>query len=233
LNDRADHRYYSVEMPNHTDILSLPQQGVADLWQIPLDGSARAELSILSPEECARHRRLRGARRDQFALAHGAMRRIIARYMSCPPKALALSAAAGRAPSVKGVRLSLSHCPDLALLAVSAGVVGVDVEQLAVAQDEDLADVADLTLSPRERTAFQRLSEVQRPRAWLRSWTRREAVVKARPGVLSERAISELDVSESPVLDLALQDLDVGPAHVAALATSSPTPMVVLREWDT
>lgn len=220
-------------MPNHIESLDLPQPDGADLWRIPLDGSVRAELSILSPEERARHRRLRGARRDQFALAHGAMRRIVARYMSCAPKAVALSAVAGHAPSVKGLRLSLSHCPDVALLAISTSAVGVDVEQLAIAQDEDLADIADLTLSPREYTAFQRLSEAQRPRAWLRSWTRREAIVKARPGALSECAISELDVSESPVLDLALRDVDVGPAHVAALATSSPTPTVMLREWDT
>jgi 4'-phosphopantetheinyl transferase len=231
LNAHADHRYYLDEMLAHLDSLSPPQPGVTDLWRMPLHGSTRAQLAILSPAERARHHRLHGPRRDRFALAHGAMRRILARYMGCRPEAVALWAPAGRAPSVHGLRLSLSHCPDLALLALSADAVGVDVEQLAIAQDEDLSALAELTLSPRERAAFQRTSEADRPAAWLRAWTRREAVVKARPGALSDLAISELDVSETPVLDLALQDLDVGPAHVAALATTAPTPQVVLREW--
>jgi len=219
-------------MFTHADPLSPPRPGVTDLWRMPLHGSAQAQLAILSPAERARHRRLRGPRGDRFALVHGAMRRVLARYMGCRPEAVALLAPAGRAPSVYGLCLSLSHCPDLALLALSVDAVGVDVEQLAVAQDEDLAALAELTLSPRERAAFQRVSEAQRAATWLRAWTRREAVVKARPGALSDRAISELDVSETPVLDLAVQDLDVGPEHVAALASIAPTPHVVLREWD-
>jgi 4'-phosphopantetheinyl transferase len=196
---------------------------------MPLNRDLERHLRLLSPTELARFGRRRGAQARRFAVAHGTMREVLGGYLGCTPDSVLMSARYGEPPQTAGLQVSLSHSEDLGLLAVSQSAVGIDVEDVAASGDSDLTDVAELTLSPRELTLLGHASEPERPREWLRFWTRREAVLKAKPDALADRAISELDVSRDTVLDLSVGDLDVGDQYVAAVASGLLEPNVVWR----
>jgi phosphopantetheinyl transferase len=206
------------------------RHGTVDVWPMPLGGSAERHLRVLSPTELARFGRRRGAQARRFAVAHGTMREVLGRYLDCAPRDVPVSARYGEPPQTAGLRVSLSHSEDLGLLAVSQSAVGIDIEDVVASDDRDLADVAELTLSSRELALLGHTSELERPRAWLRFWTRREAVLKAKPDALAGRAISELDVSRDTVLDLSVEDLNLGPQYVAAVASGLTEPNVAWRE---
>jgi 4'-phosphopantetheinyl transferase len=213
----------------HPDTRSL-RPGIVEIWPIPLVGDTERHIRTLSRTERARLRRRRGTDADRFAIAHGTMRQVLGRYLGCAPAAVPLRARHGEAPQTPGLRLSLSHSEQLALLAVSNSTVGVDIEDLAASEDSGLTDVAELTLSPSELAALEQTSPRERGRAWLRSWTRREAVLKAKPDALTDRSISDLDVTRDTVLDLSVGDLDVGPRYVAAIASGLSEPNIVWKE---
>ena len=197
---------------------------------MPLVGDVERHLRVLSPTEHARFGRRRGVEAHRFAMAHGTMREVLGRYLGCAPEAVPLRARHGEPPQTKGLRLSLSHSEELALLAVSNSAIGIDVEYLLASGDSDLRDLAELTLSPRELAALEHTSAQERPRTWLRAWTRREAVLKAKPDALTHRSISELDVSEDTVLELSVGNLDVGPQYVAAYASELSEPNILWKE---
>ena len=213
----------------HPDRRSL-RPDIVEIWPIPLVGDTERHIRTLSRTERARLGRRRGTDADRFAIAHGTMRQVLGHYLGCTPAAVPLRARHGEAPQTPGLRLSLSHSEEFALLAVSNSTVGVDVENLAASEDNDLTDVAELMLSPNELAALERTSPRERGRAWLRSWTRREAVLKAKPDALAERSISELDVTRDTVLDLSVGDLDVGPQHVAAVASGLSKPNIIWKD---
>ncbi|MGA2163951.1 MAG: 4'-phosphopantetheinyl transferase superfamily protein [Solirubrobacteraceae bacterium] len=220
-----------IEMLKTISWMAVLDQGVVDVWRIPLDGAVERHLRVLSAAERARVERRCGLQRDRFVIAHGAMREVLGVYLNCAPAFVPLTVRHGEPPRTLGLKISLSHSEDLALLAVSRATVGVDVEHVSAAQDGDLDEVAELTLSPGELAVFRGSRMVDRPRVWLRSWTRKEAVVKAHRDALAERAISDLDVLEGTVQHLTVEDLDVGPRHVAALAAAQPPRQIVLRAW--
>jgi phosphopantetheinyl transferase len=230
LNVDEDQRYLPFEMPETYVRQTVPPPGSVDLWTLSLSGDVEGRLHVLSVAERARYARRRGTDARRFAIAHAAMREVLGQYLGCTPAQVPLSARYGEAPRTRRLHLSLSHSEELGLLAVSEAAVGVDVEDAQASDNDDLTDVAALTLSPQELSRLARVSAADRPRTWLQAWTRREAVLKARPGALDHRAISELDVSENTVLDLHLEDLDVGPKYVAALASGVAAPNVVWRE---
>ncbi|WP_307813194.1 4'-phosphopantetheinyl transferase superfamily protein [Streptomyces sp. N35] len=73
------------------------------------------------------------------------------------------------------LHFSLSHTHGLALIALAATPVGVDVEALPGART--VADVAS-TLHPDERGFLAQLPAEERPFAFARCWTRKEAYLK-------------------------------------------------------
>ncbi|MGH3168070.1 MAG: 4'-phosphopantetheinyl transferase family protein, partial [Trebonia sp.] len=102
-----------------------------DIWSVRLDGPLPdGAWTTLSDAERERARRLRapGWRHD-FVLSHYATREILARYTGTDPAALVFQHGARGKPKAAGLaEFSLSHTDGLALVAVSAAEVGVDVE---------------------------------------------------------------------------------------------------------
>ena len=216
-----------------SDTLRVPDPGAVELWLVPLDGDEAPHAALLSAPERARLARRRGAARRQFAISHGAVRRIVAAYQGCVPAAAALTAAYGLPLQADGgLELSLSHCDDLALVAVACTPVGVDVEALNRVDDDDLEDLAELALSHVELAAFHAASQRRRPRSLLRSWTRKEACLKARGEGVGDVALAEIDVSRDVVGGLTVVDLDAGPQHMAAVAVACASAQVTWREFD-
>ncbi|MCR4514912.1 4'-phosphopantetheinyl transferase superfamily protein [Aeromicrobium sp. 50.2.37] len=142
-------------------------------------------------------------------------------------------------PGEPALGLSLAHAGGLALVAVVQGArVGVDLELLGT----DVEHLADVALGPRDAPA-------PTPSELLRTWTRKEAVLKA-VGVGLAVDPSELAVSGAhdpaelvswSVVDVAdprpVHLVDLGPAHgvpagvVASLAVTGTSrgPDVVVR----
>ncbi len=211
--------------------LARPTARDVHVWRVELRGDSDRYVASLSAAERVRHARLRHERRDQFAISHGAVRQVLGAYLGRDARDVPLDAASGRPPSVPGLELSLTHCDELALLAVAVGPVGVDIEALNRVEPRDLRELADTTLSAAELTQFLLTPADQQVRAWLRSWVRKEAVLKSRGVGIGGRPPRELDVSLDRVDEVTIVDIDIGPAHVGAAAITPPAERIVLRDW--
>lgn len=172
--------------------------GVIHLWTVRLDAPARAAgaAGVLSREELWRSYRFRHTRdRERYIAAHAALRNILAAYVGASPEALRFRRGEWGKPYLDlphAPSFNLAHTGELALLAVARdGEVGVDVER--VSPVPDCLDLARAYLSVRECEHLTALPDTERSLAFLRCWTRREAVVKA-TGLGLSIPIDRLDV---------------------------------------
>ena len=162
-----------------------PPPDVIRLWQWDLDAPGagdEADRAILSPEERARADRFvvpHGARR--FTAGRARMRRILAAVVGMPADALLLSVGTNGKPLLHGApEFNLSHSGAVALFALAAFPVGVDIERIRPVD----RGVAELVFSASE---LEEWGAAGRHEAiFYRGWTRKEAVLKARGGTLAE-----------------------------------------------
>ncbi|MEO7361247.1 MAG: 4'-phosphopantetheinyl transferase superfamily protein [Gemmatimonadaceae bacterium] len=160
------------------------------VWRIPLDRSDAADehLPVLSDDERERVRRFYFPHHGRrYAIAHSALRHILAAYADVDPRALQFSTGEHGKPAflTGGVidpatmHFNLSHSGDLALLAVAShGAVGVDVEQWR--SNVQHLEIAERFFSPYERDALQSLpNEEAVLRGFFSTWSRKEAYLKA------------------------------------------------------
>ncbi|MFD5187621.1 4'-phosphopantetheinyl transferase family protein [Streptomyces sp. NPDC058357] len=160
--------------------------------------------AVLDEEERARAAGFhRSEDRDTYAVAHFALRLVLGSLLGVAPAAVPFTRRAcpgcggphGR-PGVQGdpLHFSLSHSGHLGLVAVAAAPVGVDVEKTAGA--ETTGRIVP-RLHPTERAELDTLPESERPRAFTRTWCRKEAYLKGIGAGLS-RPLSEDYVSATP-----------------------------------
>lgn len=202
---------------------------------------------LLSADERQRAARFRFDRhRRRFIVAQGALRTLLGRYCSTPPKRLVFEYGPKGKPSLVGepdLHFNVSHSSERAVFAVSRrGPLGIDIELLRDLADAD--DIAERFFSAAEVESYRRIPGDGRQRAFFNCWTRKEAFVKA----LGEGlflSLDRFDVSLAPddapqVLAIegdgqlgrewSLTALDVGDDFAGALATRwRPSP---IRAWD-
>jgi 4'-phosphopantetheinyl transferase len=224
-----------------------------DIWSVPLDGSLPdGAWAVLSDAERERARRMRPpAWQRDFVLSHYATREILARYTATDPAALEFQCGAqGKPkalckPKTQGkpktlckpkaagpVEFSLSHTGGLALLAVSAAEVGVDVE---LTRHAPLAEgLMARCLTAVEQAAVGTVGN-DTTAAFLRYWTAKESYLKGLGIGLAEplgnvevhwEGHAKARIARGGATDKrwALQALEVGPHHVAAVAVNTPWP---------
>ncbi len=189
-------------------------------------------LALLSVDECARAARFRFSQhRDRFVVGRGRLREVLGRRTGQHPGSVQFVYGRHGKPELADsvVRFNLSHCDDLAVLAVSQGCsVGVDLERLRPVADREL--VAERFFSGMELQALRALPVPLRDAAFLRCWTRKEAYLKALGGGLSVDLASfavSLDSADASLLwaedgseldRWSVIDLtDHCPGHVAAI----------------
>jgi 4'-phosphopantetheinyl transferase len=200
-----------------------------------------ADRSLLDPQERARAQRfVRAADADRYVLAHAALRTVLARCLGADPATVRYAAGEhGKPALVPGggeLEFSLSHAGDVALVAATrAGPVGVDVERLRAFPDA-LA-IADAHFSAAERRALRSVPADRRAEAFLRAWTRKEAVVKAAGGGLAEVLDAGADVAgDAAAAGWEIRELAAPPGYVAAGAVperaSGPVPWRRLTPGD-
>jgi 4'-phosphopantetheinyl transferase len=143
------------------------------------------ELAILSDEERARAARFVRARdRRRFARCRAALRQILGAMLGEPADSLRFRSFAKGKPEldrglgrVEPLRFNVSHSDNLALIAVSHGCeVGVDLERLRPISEAERIVASFFTAA--EQEAFAAIDEQARDVAFLRGWTRKEAVLK-------------------------------------------------------
>ncbi|MGW7261727.1 4'-phosphopantetheinyl transferase family protein [Streptomyces sp. NPDC054834] len=177
--------------PYGTAALPAPGSGAPDeprLWLI--DPSAVDDpVDVLDTAERARlHGFVRERDRARYRAAHLALRRLLGACLDVPPREVALTRAPCRecggphgrpVVAADGTRpvpyFSLAYAGDLALAAVAAAPVGVDVED--VPSPRTAAEAAG-SLHPRERAELRALPPSARPTAFARCWARKEACLK-------------------------------------------------------
>ena len=152
---------------------------------VPLDHEpGPAEHALVDAEERARSERfVYPADRRRYLVAHAALRQFLAATLGISADAVRYAAAEHGKPRLRssgaeGLFFNMSHSGECALLAVSrCGPLGVDLEaQREVAM---LAEVAAKNFSVAERRQLFDLSPEEHPQAFLRCWTRKEALLKA------------------------------------------------------
>ena len=174
------------------------------VWVAVLDAlPVGAYIGLLSPDEAARADRFHFARdRQRFVGARGLLRELLGCYVDVDPSALLFAYGPRGKPYLAAdsrpdrVRFNVSHSGGLALLAfVRERQLGVDLElERPVPEAES---IAERYFSPREGAALGRLPPAERPRAFFRCWTRKEAFIKATGDGLS-RPLDAFDVTLAP-----------------------------------
>jgi 4'-phosphopantetheinyl transferase len=199
--------------------LLLP--GEVHVWAVWLDlapAEQAALLPLLAEEERARTRRLVDATAgNRSAATRATLRVLLGAYAGTPPGSLAFARAPAGKPFLEDVpwlRFNVTHSEVLALVAVARDLeIGVDVERRRVV--EDAAALAERYLAPDEARVIAAAPADCQSDAFLRSWTLREAMLKATGDGLSSGL-------SGPTETWSLRELAPDPGYVGALAVPSP-----------
>jgi 4'-phosphopantetheinyl transferase len=158
------------------------------VWRASLNASpAHIETlrQVLSAEEIARAERFRLPKlRDHFITARGVLRTLLASYLHVEPASVAFCYQPQGKPAIdakvhpQSIQFNLSHSGDWVLYAVTLQrAVGIDIESHRLTRD--LNGIVNRFFSPGERAAMAALPDEQRPTAFFRYWTVKEAYLKA------------------------------------------------------
>jgi len=180
--------------------------------------------------------------RTRYGVAHAGLRRLLGRWMGTGPADVRLTnqpcvhcgGPHGKPEAVDGPQWSMTHSADLAVYAVAAWPVGVDVERV-----DRAVDPVGLSayLHPRERAELAALPPDELRAGFFRCWTRKEAYLKGTGAGLNESlsrwyvgtAESTVDTPEG----WSLATVPVPEGYVAALAVAHvPVPAFTVSELD-
>ena len=175
---------------SHAALTSNPYRLAADevhVWCVDLDDAPAATSArlyeALTPAE---RKRSAGFRFEQdqrrFAVAHGALRDILQRYLESLPDRMEYVHNAYGKPRLDpeyghSLEFNLSHSRGLALIGLANTAVGVDVEHIR--PESDLVEIARRFFSPAEADRLLALPRRLRTEAFFGCWTKKEAYLKA------------------------------------------------------
>ncbi|WP_165227290.1 4'-phosphopantetheinyl transferase family protein [Aquisphaera insulae] len=144
--------------------------------------------AILDDIERARALRfVRHRDRRRFAACRGALRRTLGEWLELPPEDVAFAAGTGGKPVLaagldpipgRPLHFNVSHSGELALIAACRGRdLGVDIEQERPIREA--RRIVESYFTPAELAEFAALDDPALELAFLRGWTRKEAILKA------------------------------------------------------
>jgi 4'-phosphopantetheinyl transferase len=162
------------------DRLDLPPIEVAALMQ------------FLTPAELALCDRCRlNHVREHKIVARAKLRQILGRYLDRSPQDIQISTGLQGKPQVAGLEFNLSHSGDFVAYAVSDQPVGIDIEQV---RTMDLSGIVQRFFAASEFSTWQNLPLAEQELAFFRTWTVKEAYLKA-IGTGLHTPLSEVEVS--------------------------------------
>ena len=224
-----------------------PDDRVVAVWRVRLDpGDRAAELrGYLAADEIERLDRLaRSEVGRRWLVSRAALREILAADLGTSPSAVRLKLGLHGRPGLdprahdSDLAFNLSHSGDLALVAIARGMrVGVDVER---PRDRDPLRVADRYFSAAEVAALRAYPPGDRPAAFLRYWTAKEALAKGM-GLGLHIPMDELELAQRPGgkmvpvrldRDWRLVELtDLPDGYCGSLAVDGDAARIVMRDW--
>ncbi len=182
------------------------------LWRVGLDvpDATLCRLrGMLSDEEMHRSERFRFAvLQRRFAAGRGALRAILAGYLSMEPERLKFACTAYGKPflvnSPANIQFNISHSGDLLVLALCLDwSIGVDIEKEDLRLDP--LEIAERYFCDGEREEIAKADTNARLQVFFQLWTAKEAVLKATAlGLALE--LSKLEVGLAPLRLIALED---------------------------
>lgn len=180
---------------------------------------------LLDPSEAALAGRMTHAdTRTTFIKSRALLRTILSDATRVAPADLRLIAGANGKPELAdaaGVHFSMSHSCGMALIVLHGQPNGVDIERV----DEGVAcfDLAHELFSAAEQSQLSRMTgDAQRTRQFFRTWTRKEALLKAMGlgFAVEPRTLDVAGAECAAELGWHVRPLAVAPAWEAALATA-------------
>jgi 4'-phosphopantetheinyl transferase len=137
---------------------------------------------LLSPEEKQRAAKFHYPEdRDHFINARGILRSLLGRYLNLPAGEINFSYAAYGKPDLATegpLRFNISHAGGHGLFGFTSGApIGVDLEKTDLSIEVER--LASRFFSPTETTAVLALPPADQIAAFFRTWTRKEAFIKA------------------------------------------------------
>ena len=232
--------------------LSL-SSGEVHVWRIRLEQPPELHenfLRTLNHDERTRASRFHfDQHRRHFVVGRGFLRILLGRYLDASPEAVRFAYGPYGKPMLEGehrdssLRFNASHSGDWAVYGfVQDHEIGVDVEQIK--EDFATEGIAERFFSAREVQTLNALPETEKPAAFFRCWTRKEAYIKAIGSGLSH-PLDTFDVTLAPgepagllrvqrdpeaIARWSFFDLDVEQGYAAALAVGGR--VSALRKWD-
>ena len=219
------------------------------VWRVGLDPGHRVADALrghLAPDELERLARLRRSEVGRrWLVSRGALREILAAELGTSPPSVRLELGPHGRPGLDpethqtDLDFNLSHSGDLALVATGRGLrVGVDVERLR--RGRDPLRIANRYFSAAEVEAVRAFPQADRPAAFLRYWTAKEALAKGL-GLGLQAPIGQLELAPQPgetmvpvhlARDWRLVELtDLPSGYCGALAVDDDAARIMIRDW--
>jgi 4'-phosphopantetheinyl transferase len=224
--------------------MALPQIGTVHVWHARL-GELDGAVSMPDGEMDYARRFLRDDDRHRFLTGRALTRNVLSGYLGLPPIEIPLAVTGFGKPYLRrndgpDLRFNLSHSGSLVALAVAnRDEVGIDVEAEAPGNADELAPIV---LSGPERQAYERLPQAVRPAAFLRCWTRKEALLKASgcglscdPRMLTvgwQGAGTQAVAMPASAAGFAFRDLTLAGAFSSSVALAAPEIAVLTLPWS-
>ena len=213
------------------------RHGAVNIWKVSMGRRPDPEVaqSVLSNDELSRAMAFAfDVDRNRYVYCRLALRSLLAEYLGISAADVSFRYSRFGKPEVAlpdgspEVRFNLSHCDDLALIALAVGApVGIDVERVRPIQD--MAGLAEMCFSERELEVFGAVDEEERAQAFFNCWTRKESFVKAVGEGLSY-PLKQFDVTLQPGEPAALQALE-GSADRAGAWSIKDVNLEPARRW--
>ena len=174
-----------------------------DVWAFNLRASAacleQCRQTLCSTEAARADRFVHAVSRDDFVVAHGVLRHLLARYRGAQPRDLKFSADPNGKPALDTpasggnlVSFNLTHSRGRALIAVSDGrAVGIDLEN--VKADVKAIPIARRYFARAELAAIETAPAASQAETFFRYWVAKEALLKGQ-GVGLRFPIDEFEV---------------------------------------
>lgn len=153
-----------------------------EIWIVPHHVGERPDDGVLSKDEINRATRFVAPRpRAAFVAARRALRTILGDHVGDQPANLEFSYSRQGKPSLRNheaLAFSVSHTRDVSIIAIGRDMeMGIDIEGLDATPD--FMEMADRFFPAREAAAIRSAPKAAALTAFMRAWTRKEALAKA------------------------------------------------------
>ncbi len=199
--------------------------------EVPPEACARL-YAALTPDERIRSARFRFERDQQrFIVAQGVLRDLLGRHLQTQPGRISFVYNRFGKPDLSPefasrLKFNLSHSAGLALIAIAASNVGVDLEYIRA--QSDYVDIARHFFSAGEADYLTRLPSRLCAEAFFSCWTKKEAYLKASGeglGIpLNSFSVPLATIPVGTPVDLYVPSNNIAPAKCWSLYTLRPAP---------